>query len=226
MPQPLIHRCAAALLLACAASASQATLITFDEHPYVFGPDEYAWYAHPIGDVYDALGVDIADGYLRPIGTDNEYTASQYLLGGPSFSIRFTGTLPTYVSLSFASPSPPLQSTVTASGPGSFSDQAQTGGFYWGGPDIGLVETPYRPHSTASFYSLQGIAQLDFSTHGISRNIGKIDNLYFGNVPAVPEPASVVLWAAGLGLIAIAARRRGLTPAAVRNRRSPVTPPR
>jgi hypothetical protein len=207
---PLIQRSTGALLLACAASAAQATLITFDEHPYVPGPpgDEYAWYSDPIGDRYDALGVDIGDGYLRPIGSDIEYAGSQHLLGGPSLSIRFTGTLPTYVSLSFASPSPPLQSTVIASGPGSFSALAETGGFYWAGPDLGLVETPYRPNSTASFYSALGIAQLDFSTHGISRNIGKIDNLYFGHVPAVPEPASLALWAAGLGVLGALAKRQ------------------
>lgn len=210
MPKPLIHQRVGALLLACAAGAAQATLITFDEHPYLPGPpgDEFAWYADPIGDRYDALGVAIGDGYLRPLGSDNEYTGSQYLLGGPSFSIRFTGALPTYVSLSFASPSPPLRSIVTASGPGSFSVLADTGGYYWGGPDIGLVETPYRAHSTASFFSLQGIAQLDFSTHGISRNIGKIDNLYFGHVPAVPEPASLALWAAGLGVLGALAKRQ------------------
>jgi hypothetical protein len=208
MPTPLIHRCAGAVLLACAASTSHATLITFDERPWVFGPDEYAWYSNPIGDLYDSLGVDIEDGYLQPAGQDPTYANSQFLLGGPSFTIRFTGTLPTYVSLSFTSPSPTLQATVSATGPGSFAAMADTGGTSWGGPDVGFVETPYHAHSFASFHSAQGIAQLDFGTFGITRTIGKIDNLYFGNVPAVPEPGALVLGAVGLGLIGAMARRQ------------------
>jgi hypothetical protein len=203
-------RCGMPLLLGCTVASVNATLITFDEYPYVPGPpgDEYAWYADPIGNRYDALGVDIGDGFLRPPESDVVYTRSQFLLGGPSFTIRFTGPLPTYVSLSFTSPSPSLQATVSATGPGSFAAMADTGGFRWGGPDVGFIETPYHAHSIASFHSAQGIAQLDFSTYAISRTIGKIDNLYFGNVPAVPEPGALVLGAVGLGLIGAMAKRQ------------------
>lgn len=209
MTESTLRRGSVAVLL-CAVTAAQATLITFDEHPYMPGPpgDEYAWYADPIGDRYEHLGVAIGDGFLRPPESDSAYTRSQFVLGGPFFSIRFTGTLPTYVSLSFTSPSPTLRSTVTASGPGSFSALAETGGFYWAGEALGLVETPFHAHTVASFHSASGIAQLDFDTFAISRNIGKIDNLYFGNVPAVPEPGSLALWAAGLGVLGAVARRQ------------------
>lgn len=198
------------LALGCVAASANATLITFDEYRYVPGPpgDEYAWYADPIGNRYAHLGVAIGDGFLRPPESDEAYTRSQFVLGGPFFSIRFTGSLPTYVSLSFTSPSPTLRSTVTASGPGSFSAMADTGGFYWAGEELGLIETPFHEHTVASFHSASGIAQLDFDTFAISRNIGKIDNLYFGNVPAVPEPGSLALWAAGLGVLGALARRQ------------------
>lgn len=209
MSKSILSRGCAAVLL-CAVTAAQATLITFDEHPYVPGPpgDEYAWYAHPIDGVYDALGVDIDGGFLRPAEREGSYSRSQFLLGGPFFRISFTGTLPTYVSLSFTSPAPTLRSTVTASGPGSFSAMASTGGFYWGGEGVGFIRTPFHEHTVASFHSATGIAQLDFDTFAISRNIGKIDNLYFGNVPAVPEPGALVLGVVGLGLIGAMARRR------------------
>jgi hypothetical protein len=209
MPMSLstLRSAAMALILASTACASYATLITFDEHPWVLGPDEYAWYANPIDDVYAPLGVDIGSGYLQPAGQDTAYP-SQHLLGGPSFTIRFTGTLPTYVSLSFTSPSPNLRSTVSSSGPGSFAAMADTGGFYWGGEDVGFVETPFRGPSVANFHSAQGIALLEFDTYAMSRNIGKIDNLYFGNVAAVPEPGVLALAAVGLGLIGVMARRQ------------------
>ncbi len=200
-----LRRGAAALLTGIVASAAQATLITFEERAWVDGPDGYAWYADPLGDDYAPLGVDIVGGYLRPANWDPTFT-TQHLLGGPTFSIRFTDTLPTYVRLSFTSPSPPIQATVWASGPDGYAAQADTGGFSWDGDTP--VETPYRPHSVASFHSASGIAQLDFSAWGITRTPGKIDNLYFGNVPAVPEPGALVLAAAGLGVLGAAARRQ------------------
>lgn len=201
-----LRRAGALVLLALAAHAAQATLITFDEQPW--HPDEYgdhSWSAYPITTEYDGLGLSIFSGYLVP---GSPFGTGQSLLGGPSFQIRFTDTLPQYVSLDFAMVSPPGESTVTASSPSGYSKTFSSGGYYWGGPDIGLVSTPYTLRNHATFHSPTGISVLDFSTFTQTRIIGSIDNLYFGAVPPIPEPASIALMAAGLGVIGVAARRR------------------
>jgi hypothetical protein len=197
-----LRRVCASMLLVAASLSAHAALITFDERARVPGTDWWgdAWYADPITNEYDALGVSINDGYL--IGTPG----SQQLLGGPSFSVTFTGTLPTYVSLNFSSPIPPGEAWVSASGSG-YAVTFGTGGESWSEAENGGVSTPYHPNSFAQFHSEQGILRLDFSTAWSTRNTGLIDNLYFGNVPAIPEPATLALWAAGLGVVAVAKRR-------------------
>jgi hypothetical protein len=191
-----------ALLLVTTSLSAHAALITFDERARVPGTDPWgdAWYADPITNEYDAWGVSINDGYL--IGTPG----SQQLLGGPSFSVTFTGTLPTYVNLNFSSPIPPGEAWVTASGAG-YGVTFGTGGDSWSEAANDWVSTPYHPYSFAHFHSEQGIQRLDFSTAFSTRNTGLIDNLYFGNVPAIPEPTTLALWAAGLGVVAAAKRR-------------------
>lgn len=202
-------RLAAAAALLVAAQTAQAVLITFDERPWVLGPEEYAWYSNPITTEYDGLGVSFVDAYLQPAASDPVYSKSQYILGGPSFSISFTGTLPTFVSLSFSSPIGPMRASVFASNVGGQTiGSFDTGGDYLAGPDVGWVSTPYHPHSFASFHSETGISRLFFGTEGSTRITAKIDNLYFGNVPAVPEPGALGLAAAGLGVLAAAWRRR------------------
>jgi hypothetical protein len=209
-----LRRAGVLALLALAAHTAQATLITFDEQPW--HPDEYgdnSWSAYPITTEYDGLGISIFSGYLVP---GSPFGTGQSLLGGPSFQIRFTDTLPQYVSLDFAMVSPPGESSVSAFSPSGYSKTFSSGGYSWGGPDIGLVSTPYTVRNHATFYSPTGIAGLDFSTFTQTRIIGSIDNLYFGSVPPIPEPASLALMAAGLGVIGLAARRRRRGPACLR----------
>lgn len=205
--KPLL-RLAAGTALLLAAQAVQAVLITFDERPWVFGPEEYAWYSNPITDEYDGLGISLVDAYLQPAGQDTVYE-SQYILGGPSFGVAFTGALPTFVSVAFSSPMPPERNTVVAETLGGVAiGSFDTGGDYLAGPDIGWVSTPYHPHNYASFHSATGISRLLFHMEASTRITAKIDNLYFGNVPAVPEPGALGLAAAGLGVLAAAWRRR------------------
>jgi hypothetical protein len=90
---------------------------------------------------------------------------------------------------------------------GQFVGSANTGGQYLD-ENANWVSTPFNPRSFASFHSESGIASLWFETETFPRLEAKLDNLYFGNVPAVPEPAAIALWAAGLGVIGVAVRRR------------------
>ena len=200
--------------LTCLASTTaQAAFITFDEFPYKpLFPDEPSWSDHPITDEYASLGVVIDGGYLQPAGADPAFRDSQFLLGGPYLSIRFTGAdLPTHVALAFRSPQPGFRATVGAMGAdGSFLRSFDTGGDYFAGLDDGWVrDRPYTAYNLASFSSQSGVSGLFFDVAIGTRITAKIDNLYFGNVPAVPEPATLAMWAAGLGVVALARRRHG-----------------
>lgn len=202
-------RPAAALLLAVAACSSHATLITFDERPWILGPDEYAFYANPIDDEYDSLGVDFDTGYRQPANPNSSFSSSQYLLGANGFSITFTeATLPTFVSLTFGSPFYEFRATVTALGAdGRVIGQADSGGDYLDS-EGNWMSSPYRPRSLASFHDAAGIARLTFGVETNHRLEAMIDNLYFGQVAPVPEPSAFALGAAGLALVGVAARRQ------------------
>lgn len=211
----IFPRTTAALLLAGASGASQATLITFDERPRAcFLLDCRAWYHDPIGDYYDGLGVNFGGGYsayLQPAdsaypgdGMDGQYV---YMTG----DIEFTGTLPTFVGLDFTSPNPEYRATVLALDINrQVIASVDTGGRYI--DQNGWQYTPYTSENYASFHSESGIWRLDFLLQPGSHSIGgKIDNLYFGDVAAVPEPAAIALWAAGLGVIGVRVARRRRT---------------
>ncbi|HEX3139347.1 MAG TPA: PEP-CTERM sorting domain-containing protein, partial [Rhizobacter sp.] len=158
---------------------------------------------------YDSLGVNLGLVFLQPANDPfaNQFSKSQYILG--LLPITFTdATLPTYVSLDFGSPSFEFRATVTALGAnGQVIGSANSGGHYLD-ENYNWVLSPYRPRSFASFHSEGGISRLVFETETHPSVQFKIDNLYFGNVPTVPEPATIALWAAGLGVIGAAMRRR------------------
>lgn len=209
-PHLSLARTIGALALLVAGTAAQATLITFDERPYSPAePGDLSFSADMIGDYYDHLGVDLGLAFLRPANYDDDYR-SQFLLGANSFSIRFTDTvLPTYVSLVFGSPLFEFRATVTAfDAAGNLVGTANSGGSFIGSVDpLRWDRTPYDPLTRGNFHSDSGIAWLIFETETHPRTEAKFDNLYFGNVPAVPEPATFAMWGAGLAVLAAAARR-------------------
>ena len=201
MPKNLPHglRLVAVLGLCSMASLAQATLITFDDLPWQPPAiDPNAWYAQPVTNQYASLGVVIDEGYLTQ-GTQT-ISPPQFLMGGPNMSITFTGsTLPRYVSLYLSAANENLESFVDAYGPGGFLGSGNTGG-YTPGPD-GSAFTPYVPNSYITFSSTTGISYLSFGNAYDLRESAILDNLYFGAVPAVPEPSSAVL--AGVGLLSL-----------------------
>jgi hypothetical protein len=199
---------AAPALVACLTAlhmgAAQAVLVTFDDLTLSPDPD---FDSTPVTDQYQHLGLMVDEGYLRGPDVDNP---TQSLLGGPYFRLHFTGPLPTYVSMFVSSPHQD-QVRVSAWGPSGFIDDVYTDG--WAGPDN---ETPYRPNQYVSFHGASGISQVNLDAFYFLRTGAAIDNLYFGNVPAVPEPASLASLAAGLLVLSagwrVTRRRRDSSP--------------
>jgi hypothetical protein len=204
-PSIRLRRWLAAAALALCAGGAHATLITFSEIPWSPNGEDGAFYDQPIApDFYAAQGVRIEGGYLAGGQYD---PGAQYLLGGNSMQVFFTGVLPTYVSLVFNSPFEEAGAWVDANGPG-YSARVDTGGYLGGLPG----DEPYPPPKRdvhASFSSPGGISSLLFDNAYFFRVSAYVDNLYFGNVPAVPEPGSMVLMGAGLAGMWMWRRRHG-----------------
>ncbi len=181
-------------------TTAHAVLITFDDLPPPADPGQFA--GTPVTDEYASLGLIVNDGYLAGSGVPG---SDQSLYGAPFLNLSFVGgTLPTYVSLYVSAPAHDRVS-VDATGPGGWGHTVETAGAGW--PE----STPYRDNQYVSFYSATGISNLDLSAFYFLRTGAAIDNLYFGNVAPVPEPASLVLGAAGVLTLWAARRRRRQT---------------
>lgn len=202
--QRTFARRAAAVLLATAAAAAQATLLTFEELPWP-PPDPLQPVPYiPVDTQYASLGVSF-EGTMLTRWPD---TTSQLLLFGNPGAIVFSGKLPLHVSFHITSTLADGESWAVASGPGGYSQRAGTGG--WPGGEAPhpypYPEDPVR-NQWVSFSSASGIARLDLFNAYNLRFGALVDNLYFGAVPAVPEPAPGTLAAAGLLCLAAAVLR-------------------
>ncbi|MBL0728003.1 PEP-CTERM sorting domain-containing protein [Piscinibacter sp. HJYY11] len=188
------------VLLGVHAALAQAVLITFDDLP---PPDPEGGLAGtPVTNEYAPLGLLVNEGYLAGSGVPG---TDQSLYGAPYLSLSFIGgTLPTYVSLYVSAPNRD-RVFVDAAGPGGWARTVVTDGAGW------PTSTPYRPNQYVSFHSETGISNLDLSAFYFLRTGPVIDDLYFGNVAPVPEPASLALGAAGV-LTLWAVRRRRARP--------------
>jgi hypothetical protein len=211
MRLPMLRHAVAAAALVLTAGHAQATLITFDELPW--HPIE-SFSDYPVDTQYAPLGVTFLTGYLQQTyyPTNPPAHLNQYLLGGHELAVTFSGDLPNYVSFNMSSPySAASESYVVAlDSSGHEVGRGRTGGTYPDGsqdPPFGQ-DLPYQANRLISLSSTTGIASLQFWDAYGSRLSTSIDNLYFADVPAVPEPASLALWGAGLAVVAVARKRR------------------
>lgn len=205
--QALARSFAVTALLGLATASAQAVLITFDDLP---PPDPEGGLAGtPVTNEYASLGLIVNDGYLGGSGVPG---SDQVLYGAPYLNLSFTGaTLPNYVSLYVSAPNQD-RVFVDATGPG-YARTVTTDGAGWP-PE---TETPYRPNQYVSFYSASGISGLDLTAFYFLRTGPVIDDLYFGNVAPIPEPASLALGVAGVLTLWAARRRRARQDHAARS---------
>ncbi|MBX3622033.1 MAG: PEP-CTERM sorting domain-containing protein [Rhizobacter sp.] len=204
----LLRAAAAATAALLVGAPAHAMLVTFDDLPWV--PIE-SWSDNPVTDQYASLGVSFQGAYLVQTYMPGPVPPhpNQLLLGDIGFSVSFSGSLPKYVSFNMSSPQPDTESYVQAWHDGLVAT-GRTGGVYPDGsqdPPIGQ-DFPYQPNRYITLYSPTGIESMTFANAYGTRTSALIDNLYFGAVPAVPEPAALALWAAGLGVMAAVRRRQ------------------
>ena len=199
-------RLARALLIGLAAATAgtaQATWIHFEDLTVTDYPDSM-WdvYVNPIDpQAYAAQGVVIEGGWLWP--ADHPYSQSMRVSNETRITFQ-RASLPTHVSL-HARWLPEDVLDIRATGPGGYSTAFHSHG-YGDGPSV----PPDFGNQRISFSSAGGISSLSFADSGFMRFPALIDNVYYGNVAAVPEPASALLAVAGLLTFALRRRRVSL----------------
>ena len=210
MHLPLLARTAAAATIALASASAQATLITFDELPWV--PID-AWFEAPVTTQYASLGVTFDQGFLTQTNYNGAPPAhiNQYLMGGHDLQVSFSGALPHYVNFNMSSPWGETSESyaIAVDAQGKEIGRGRTGGIYPDGSQDPpwRQDLPYKENRLISFASQAGISSLYFYDAYGSRLSSSIDNLYFAAVPAVPEPATLALLGAGLVVLVVGRRR-------------------
>jgi hypothetical protein len=170
------------LLLGAHAALAHAAFIDFEDLPPIPGNEDVTGY--PVTNQYAHLGVTFEDRVFLVHWTEDATLAS--FLDDNALGFRFSGTLPTHVSFDVLSGRPVSVRWRGATGRGA------------------NIELDQGSH--VSFSSEAGIALVRIARPvGVRPDFISFDNLYFGSVPAVPEPAPLAL--AGAGVLALAWRR-------------------
>ena len=197
-----LQSAAAVAVLALAGQQAQATLLTFNELPWT--PHD-SWSDLPVTSQYASLGVTMQGAYL-----DRNDAGNQYLITDIFGTISFTDTLPRYVSLNLSSPSAGTESYVEAWNGNTLVGSGRTGGVFPDGSADGGSSSvmPYEANRYIPLTFAGGISRLTFANAYGTRTSALVDNLYFGAVPAVPEPSTLLLFGAGIPLLVAVARRR------------------
>ncbi|WOB07552.1 PEP-CTERM sorting domain-containing protein [Piscinibacter gummiphilus] len=192
-------RLALASSLVTALAPTHAAWIGFDDLPVDDYPDSF-WdvYVNPIDpQSYAAQGVILEGGWLWPGGPPLGHSVRV----SDDTRITFATTaLPTHVSF-HATWLPEDILDIRATGPDGY-----TATFHSWGYEHGPSAPANFGNQRISFSAASGIASLSFGDSRFMRFPPLIDNLYFGNVAAVPEPGPLLL--AGIGGLALWARRR------------------
>jgi hypothetical protein len=195
------------LMIFTLSSPARATVIDFDDIPYVpIDPESPQFYDVTVADQYLSEGLRIRGAYLgRHYPLEASLDNPQFLWGSNFMRMTFVGDqLPVYVAM--------LVSSVF--------DYANIINFY--GPDGHLFEMitpgsmgnepnePYRENHPIEFTSLTGISEITFRGYFNMRWGTMVDNLQFeSSVPAsVPEPRLLLLFCVGLGLLVLSRRNR------------------
>jgi hypothetical protein len=173
---------------------AQAITIDFDDlNPADFYEDGYK----PLTNEYESLGV-LFEGYVQPASGSTK-SAPNFLLGSTlGFSIYFTDTLPTYVSM-YVGSTFGLRVGVRVNGVNGYIEDRVTDGEV-----LGMnweSSTPYRPDQFVSFYVPEGISYLN-----VDSKMGPyIDDLTF--IVDVPEPGILFLFFLGMLMIYMHGKR-------------------